>query len=459
MDAISQRVDELDREIATAAGPRRELLTAEKAQELERYGVAYGRVRDLSIPGPDPVGLRGVGAPNVTKSGGGIAPPASLPGRLLLFGGIGLLLGALVALIVDRLDTRLRNRKHVEEAFNLPVIAEIPRIRRGLSRRSSVVVTSDPGSLVAEAYRSLRSTLLLMAGHSSYEEGAEPGTDQQQVLLVTSPVTRDGKSTTVANLAAAFAETGRSVLVIDCDFRNPQAPDFLDARPGLGLTEVLTTDPVKDLSYLIRPTAISGVSVVASGAVAEHPAALLLKIGAVIEAARQRADVVLLDSAPLLSTNDTTDLMQYVDGTLIVCRAGRSTVEQAQRVTNLLGRTGVPVFGVAFVGVPGASRVSASYRTSGSLLRWRGGRRHLVATAVGEPASFQPTATHPRGQDDGIEILSPPAPRSSLNGDSYSSTAGWNGDVAGRNGEPARNGWTSRPSQQGGNDKRERDGG
>jgi hypothetical protein len=162
----------------------------------------------------------------------------------------------------------------------------------------------------------------------------------------------------------------------------------------VGLSEVLANDPANDLQHLIRPTAIAGVSVVGSGAATEHPATLLLKIGAVIEAARELADVVLIDSAPLLSTNDTTELMPYVDATLVVCRAGRTTSEQARRVTSLLARTGVPVLGVAFVGVSGPSRLSAEYRVSGSFLRRPRSGRHLVATAVGETPT---TPVSPQG--------------------------------------------------------------
>jgi capsular exopolysaccharide synthesis family protein len=406
LDAITQRVNELDREIVVASGSQAELLTQQKSQELERYGVAYAEARELAVPVPETAGLQSVGAPNVTKTGGGIAPPSSVPGRLLLFGGLGLLLGALVAIVVDRLDTRLRNRSHVEEAFNLPVIAEVPKIRNRLARASAPVITRDPGSLVAEAYRSLRSTLSLLAGFAAQEEGAELA-EQRQVLLVTSALTRDGKSTTVANLAAAFAEAGRSVLVLDCDFRNPQVPDLLDAQPGIGLSEVLATDPANDLQHLIRPTAIAGVSVVGSGAASEHPATLLLKIGAVIEAARELADVVLIDSAPLLSTNDTTELMPYVDATLVVCRAGRTKSEQARRVTSLLARTGVPVLGVAFVGVSGPSRLSAEYRISGSFLRRPRSNRHLIATAVGQPAPEQPVAVQRRPASQRTGLFEP----------------------------------------------------
>ena len=160
LDAITQRVDDLDREIVVASGPQSELLAQQKAQELQRYGAAYAEARQLAVPVPETAGLQSVGAPNVARTGGGIAPPSSVPGRLLLFGGLGLVLGAFVALIVDRLDTRLRNRDSRGRSLQLAGDCGSPESGIGSSRRSSPVITSDPGSLVAEAYRSLRSTLL-----------------------------------------------------------------------------------------------------------------------------------------------------------------------------------------------------------------------------------------------------------------------------------------------------------
>jgi capsular exopolysaccharide synthesis family protein len=377
LDKISDRIDRLDEKLrdVPAGSTTSELMEAQKNAEIQRYGVVYSRMQELTSPVTSSV--QKVDTPTTTKtSASGIAPPSSLPARLLLFSFVGLALGVVAALVLDRLDTRLRTRTAVEEAFNLPVVAEIPRASRRLMRKGAVVVSSHPGSVVAEGYRSLRSALMLMTiapagdgtGHADHGDD-EPGR-APQVMLVTSALSRDGKSTTVANLAAAYAEAGRTVLVLDCDFRNPEAPFELSGRPTVGLSELLLADRPTDLPRARHPSGVPGVHVVTSGAVTEHPAVLMLKMGGIIAEARKHADIVLVDSAPMLSTNDTTDLTQHVDAVLVVCRVGRQTPEQASRVSDTLARAAVPIFGIALVGVQGPSPLSLAARTSGSVARW-----------------------------------------------------------------------------------------
>jgi capsular exopolysaccharide synthesis family protein len=372
LDKISDRIDSLDGKLRDVPdeSTTAELLEKQKTAEIDRYGIVYSRIQELSTPVTG--AIQKVDTPTTMKtSGSGIAPPSSLPARLLLFSFVGLALGVVAVLVLDRLDTRLRTRTAVEEAFNLPVVAEIPRAGRRLMRKGTVVVSSHPGSVVAEGYRSLRSALMLMTIAPTGDDSTsdEPGRTPQ-VLLVTSALSRDGKSTTVANLAAAYAEAGRSVLVLDCDFRNPDAPFALDSRPHVGLSELLLADSPTDLPRAMRGTGVHGVRIVTSGAVTEHPAVLMLKMGGLIAEARKHADIVLVDSAPMLSTNDTTDLTQHVDAVLVVCRVGRQTPEQATRVSQVLARAAVPIFGIALVGVQGPSPLSLAARTSGSVARW-----------------------------------------------------------------------------------------
>jgi capsular exopolysaccharide synthesis family protein len=415
LDAISERIDDLDSRLGNVAdgSTTSVLLEAQKSAEVQRYGIVYSRMQELTSPVTG--AIQKVDAPTVMKvTASGFAPPSSLPARLLLFSVVGLALGVVAALVLDRLDTRLRTRSAVEEAFNLPVVVEIPRAGRRIMRKGTVAVATNPGSIVAEAYRSLRSALMLMripptgddAASADGEHGRAP-----QVLLVTSALTRDGKSTTVANLAAAYAEAGRSVLVLDCDFRNPDSPFELNPRPPVGLSELLLADLPTDLHRAIRPTGVHGVSIVTSGAVTEHPAVLMLKMGRIIEEARKHADIVLVDSAPMLSTNDTTDLMPHVDAALVVCRVGRQTPDQASRVSQVLARAAVPIFGIALVGVQGPSPLSLAARTSGSVARWpvhRGGWSDPRRPGGVPKVEVQPPEGEPALQTNGTHRSAPP---------------------------------------------------
>ncbi|MFG3056524.1 tyrosine-protein kinase family protein [Kitasatospora sp. NPDC048239] len=361
------------------------------------------------------------------------SPSRSL--RLGLAVSLGLALGIVAALMLSRMDTRLRTRNAVEEAFNLPVIGEVPQLSRRLRRLREPLVRARPSDPATEAYRSLRSTLLLTgpdtlalpAGHTD-REGAESVSrrlaNPAPVVLVASGRSGDGRTTTVANLAAALAETGRKVLVLDCDFRHPQAHAHLGVGGGPGMAELLSGEQLGELDELIRPTNVEGVFLITGGNTTAYPAALVLRAGEVLRRARLQADVILVDTSPLLHANDAYDLVQHADAVLVAVRSGNVTPEQADRVAELLSRTGVPVAGVALLGTYGAS--GRRRRTTG------GGPAPLGARSA-QPAL--PRATTP-----------PPAPSTDRSGPSWARRSAGGGGANGRGGPGGQGG----PSWQGG---------
>ncbi|MFJ4097038.1 hypothetical protein ACIPYS_36200 [Kitasatospora sp. NPDC089913] len=323
---------------------------------------------------------------------------------------LGLALGVVAALMLSRMDTRLRSRNAVEEAFSLPVIGEVPHLSRRQRRVREPLVRARPSDPAAEAYRSLRSTLLLTGpdtlarpagGDDAKRTVPRPLTEPAPVVLVASGGSRDGRTITIANLAAALAETGRGVLVLDCDFRHPQLHTHLGVGDGPGMAELLSGERLDELDELIRPTNVAGVSLITGGNTTAYPAALVLRAGDVLRRVRPHADIVLIDTSPLLHANDAYDLVQHADAVLVTVRSGNVTPEQADRVAELLSRTGVPVAGVALLGTDGRS----------------GGRRRGPAGVAGAtgPAGRggqhqqQPTAL-PRRSGPAAERTSAPAP-------------------------------------------------
>ncbi|GAA3181014.1 hypothetical protein GCM10010531_39000 [Blastococcus jejuensis] len=307
---------------------------------------------------------------------------------------VGLVLGVALALLVERLDTSVRDRTDVHRAYRVPVLAEIPRMRRSLRRAHALVLQTQPASMVAEAYRSLRSSILLIPSHVLQPIGTDDARAKRhaehsrpQVILVASARSGEGKTTTVANLAAAMAEGGRRVLVLDCDFRRPQAHLFLDVPDGPGLSDLLHAgEGTQDLLALSRPTAVEGVRLVTAGTMVDLPPALPTRIAGILAEARGLADVVIVDSPPMLIGNDAMDLMPYVDTILVSCRSGRLTHDQADRASDLLARMRVPVAGVALVGARPSAPLSQMLplrgAASSSTYRQKGVR-------VGEPAGEQ----------------------------------------------------------------------
>ncbi|MFJ1707738.1 AAA family ATPase [Kitasatospora sp. NPDC088346] len=306
------------------------------------------------------------GSIDAKEAGGSLLSSPSRGLRLTLAVVLGLALGVVAALMLSRMDTRLRGRNSTEEAFNLPVIGEVPLLSRRLRRTREPLVVARPSDPGAEAYRSLRSTLLLTGPASLSAQFGEGGISQAErvsrrlaepspVILVMSGRSGDGRTTTVANLAAALAETGREVLVLDCDFRSPQAHVHFGISDGPGMAELLSGEQLPKLDDLIRRTNVEGVRLITGGNTNAYPAALVLRAGEVLRRARRHADVVLIDSSPLLHANDAYDLVQHADAVLVTVMAGNVKPEQADRVSELLSRTGVPVAGVALLGTDGPS--------------------------------------------------------------------------------------------------------
>jgi capsular exopolysaccharide synthesis family protein len=269
-----------------------------------------------------------------------IEGPSSRPGRALLLGVFGLFLGVGSAFAVDRFDDRIGSKRTAEEALGVAVIAELPPIPRSDHVR---LLTGAESSPVIEAFRRLRTFVIAWTPKTASRDG-------HRVIVVTSPHPGEGKTATVAHLAATIAEFGQSVLVISADLRRPRLHLYFDRPPEPGLTDMLRGAPdVRKLTDLNLATGIQGIRFVASGAPVHNTAPLIEHAGDVLEAARTMADFVLVDSPALLGTSDAAELAVHADEVLLVVRAGRTSVKAARRSAELLGRLDIPVLGAVLV--------------------------------------------------------------------------------------------------------------
>ena len=186
--------------------------------------------------------------------------------------------------------------------------------------------------------------------------GTDVGARRQppKTIVVTSPEARDGKTTVAANLAVAYAEVGRRVLVLSCDLRRPDIDRLFGVPDKPGLAEALSaignTDPDERfdlLPYIGLPTMVM-VAVMPSGAASDRYVELLgsEQMERLLERARAIADVVVLDCAPLLVASDVVPLLAHADAVVVVARAGKTRSELAARTTELLTRLGGKVVGV-----------------------------------------------------------------------------------------------------------------
>ncbi len=303
---------------------------------------AYQRHRQEIRDGIPAVLRSGEVAEADTAAGGG-GPSSAGPATRAAVGGIvGLALASGLVLALDRLDNRLRTRDEVEAATDLPVVAEIPRLSRHQQHALEVVAKTQPRSRAAEAYRVVRGALLFQAG---VEDPTQVRTDGEALtVLVTSANPEEGKTTTVANLAAVLAEGGLSVLVINCDFRRPRVHKYLVPAATTEPTAVTQLGPV-----VLADTHIAGVRLVTGLGETDHDANPLEVVALqrrIIAMARPMFDVILLDTAPFLTTNDASELLPETDHVIVVVRAGKTRRLAARRTAEVLERFDAPVLGI-----------------------------------------------------------------------------------------------------------------
>lgn len=202
------------------------------------------------------------------------------------------------------------------------------------------IVRRKSQTLTAEAFRALLTSIL-------YIGRRRPA----NVLVVCSPGAGEGKTTTISNLALAFAETNRSVLLIDCDTRKPKLHRMFDVSNDSGLLDLLTEKEPLDSAGVFRHwrnTRFPGVCLLPSGKENESAPALLhsRRLHELLILARAQFDVVLIDTPPMLHLADARIVGSMVDGVILVVRSGQTSRESLVTVNRRLGEDGIPVLGV-----------------------------------------------------------------------------------------------------------------
>ncbi len=275
----------------------------------------------------------------------GFEAPRSLTVRAGIAALLGLLGGVALALIMGRLDTRIRTKRGAEDSFGLPVLAEIPVLPR--RARTQLIAHEEPTSRFAEGFRFLGAELV--RGRRSAAGGN--GDDKApRVIVVTSAGPGEGKTTVAANLAVALADMERRVIVLNCDLRRPRIHTLFDVQASPGLADVLDEDDGQPiLDRVAASTKVEGVRLVPSGRIRSQPTELLNSPGLrrLIAEARASADMVVIDTTPLLAVSDAAFIAPEADVVLLVARSGHTTVEVARRTSELLARLGCNTVGVA----------------------------------------------------------------------------------------------------------------
>ena len=249
----------------------------------------------------------------------------------------GLALGALLAVLRDLLDVTVRSAAAAAEVVGAPTLA---------------VVDDDPeDGGRAESIRQLRTNLAFLRAADGPRSGAE-------VVLVTSALGGEGKTTTALDLARSMAEAGERVLLVEADLRRPTLAATLRLEPGPGLSEVLAGQA--EVAAAVQPGGLDGLAVLPAGAVPPNPAELLgsARMADVVGLLRADYAKVVLDSPPLLPVTDAAVCSAVADGVLVVVRWGRTSRAEVSEAVAMLQQVRASVLG----GVLNGRRLTRSER-------------------------------------------------------------------------------------------------
>jgi capsular exopolysaccharide synthesis family protein len=279
-----------------------------------------------------------------------VAVPATAPSlrsrstMVLVDSVVMLIVGLIIAFVLDSLDTGLRSVAEIEAVSGLPSLALIPRTRRNTAEHGKLTaamrnlgVLTNPKSQFSEAFRALRTSLLLSVA------GGEP-----HVILLTSATPSEGKTTVSTNLACVLAQRDVRVLLIDADLRRPTVHHRLGLNGKIGLTSVLTGSVTLEEAIQHVPE-VPTLDVLVSGPVPPFPTEMLGSetMRQLLEKCRGIYTHIVLDSPPLLSVTDSVVLARDADAIVLILRHGKSSKHAVRRARDLLVRSGARVTGLA----------------------------------------------------------------------------------------------------------------
>jgi succinoglycan biosynthesis transport protein ExoP len=344
-----------------------EELTSEKGitltQKHEELGILWSMqtggfelVQEATVP-PSPVSPK-----PVRNTGFGLAG--------------GLVLGILLAFLVDYVDRRIKSEETMEKEFGLPVLASVPKLARPWGfgrdhRTQSLIGFAEADSPFIEAYRTLRSNLRFYQMEH-----------RTQTLLITSGLAQEGKTITTVNLGLSLALSGARVIILETDLRRPMIDKYLNLHNEIGVSSVLAgTSTFSDSLQIVRvpdfvpdprlsadaqakgSTMRQALLCMTSGPLPPNPSELLTspRMKELIETAAGHAEYVLIDTPPILLVSDALNLAEHTNGVIIAARMKYTTLDEARDVRTTLQRSGCHALGIVANGV--GTKRGGYYRT------------------------------------------------------------------------------------------------
>ncbi|HUR08095.1 MAG TPA: polysaccharide biosynthesis tyrosine autokinase [Nonomuraea sp.] len=254
---------------------------------------------------------------------------------------LGLMFGAGLAVLLEWMDERMHSSDEIASVVNAPLVGLIPHVDAKASSSPAREVDLHPKSNTAEAFRTVRTAIHFGAP----KEGSK-------VVHITSPSPGDGKSLVSANLAIAFAQTGKRVVLIDADCRRPSQHRLFGVSKDVGLSSVLLGQA--RLKEAIHATPVPNLHLMPSGPIPTNPAELLNSAAftKLLQTLAKVCDHVVVDSPPIMPVTDSRIIAARCDFTLLVLRAEKSTRRVAQHAAEALRSVSAKLLGIVVNDIP-----------------------------------------------------------------------------------------------------------
>lgn len=274
-----------------------------------------------------------------------ISEPATAPDQpyaprvlfnALLAAFAGLLIGIAAVALLEFLDNTVRGSSDVTELTGAPLLASVSAIAKLQPGGQQVYVLARPRSTEAEAIRLLRANL-------EFAAAAQPIT----TLALTSAGPGEGKSTVTANLGVVMAQSGLTTVIIDADLRKPSQHRIFNVANDRGLT-TLMTHPDQPWEQVGARVAVPGLTLIPSGPIPPNPADLLSldRMSVLLSRISDEADIILIDTPPILAVSDPLVIGTKTDGMILLARAGHTRRDRLQKAASSLQQAGVRLVGI-----------------------------------------------------------------------------------------------------------------
>lgn len=325
------------------------------------------------LPPPGQRTLKELNTPDLGAFYGPKLPPYILGGAA-----VGFILLSGLAVLMDLADRSYRSPDEIAADLRIPVLGHIPIIETQKFKKVieqvdlSVTTVHHSRGRASEAFRAVRTGLFFS------NRGSE-----LKVIQVTSPVPGDGKSTLSSNLAVTMAQSGRRVLLIDADFRRPRIAKIFGIESKVGMAQVVAGKA--ELDDATFASGVANLSIMPGGKQPKNPAELLSssRFEMLVDMLREKYDIIILDTPPLLAVSEPSAVAAIVDGVVITMRLRRNVKPLATRAVKILESVDAKLLGVVINGVSGEAGYGYSYGYNDYRYAYRYGGNHRYGYKYG----------------------------------------------------------------------------